>query len=93
MTLSWAQDSKFLAFIPAPDANQLRLLNVTASGSEVTPASKPFAIHGTPTISWSMAYMTPDARTVFIACNTSRAAGLARLSIPACSGSRLGPAG
>ncbi len=81
VTLSWTQDGKSLAFVPAPGADQLRLLNVAAPGDEVTPDSKPFDIHGVPTITWSVAAMTPDGKTVFVACTTTSNSGAAHLTI------------
>jgi hypothetical protein len=64
--LSWAATGKSLAFIPDVYGPQLRLLDLSASGNNVQQASKPFAIHGVPVLEWQDAYMTPDAKTVFI---------------------------
>jgi hypothetical protein len=79
--MSWMQSGKSLAFVPALDAHQLRLLNLSAPGVEVIPNSMPFAIPRLPIISyspnplinWSMAYMTPDSKTVFLTCTTENA--------------------
>jgi hypothetical protein len=64
--MSWTADGKSLAFIPNVYGPQLRLLDLGAPGNDVQPASKPFAIHGVPVLEWQDAYMTPDAKTVFI---------------------------
>jgi hypothetical protein len=64
--LSWTADGKSLAFIPNVYGPQLRLLDLGAAGNNVQSASKPFAIHGVPVLEWQDAYMTPDAKTVFI---------------------------
>ncbi len=81
VTLSWTQNGKSLAVVPSSSAPQLRLLNLSARGDEVIPNSTPFAIPPSPTINyslnpsiiWSMAYMTPDAKTVFLTYNTETA--------------------
>ena len=68
VTLSWTADGKSLAFVPGAGTSQLRLLDLGAPGENVQPNSKPLAIPRTPTAQWSQAYMTPDAKTVFLSC-------------------------
>jgi hypothetical protein len=70
--LSWTATGKSLAFIPDVYGPQLRLLDLGASGNNVQLASKPFAIHGVPVLEWQDAYMTPDAKTVFITYQESK---------------------
>ncbi len=72
VSLSWTADGNSLAFVPGGGFDQLRLLDLGAPGDNVQPNSKPFAIHGVPVSQWSEAYMTPDAKTVFISYNKSR---------------------
>lgn len=69
--LSWTADGKALAFISGPGVTQLRLLNLSAHGNNVQPASTPFVIKA-PVSQWSQAVMTPDAKTVFLNFNFSR---------------------
>ena len=82
--LSWAANGKSLAFIPNVASPQLRLLDVGAPGNNVQTASKPFAIHGVPVEEWQDAYMTADAKTVFITYQQSKGqmnwSGLLRFS-------------
>ena len=72
VSLSWTADGNSLAFVPGGGFDQLRLLDLGAPGDNVQPNSRPFAIHGVPVSQWSEAYMTPDAKTVFISYNESR---------------------
>jgi hypothetical protein len=69
--LSWTADGKALAFISGPGVTQLRLLNLSAHGNNVQPASTPFVIKA-PVSGWTQAVMTPDAKTVFLDFNFSR---------------------
>lgn len=71
-SLSWTADGNSLALVPGGGFDQLRLLDLGTPGDNVQPNSRPFAIHGVPVSHWSEAYMTPDAKTVFISYNESR---------------------
>lgn len=71
VNLSWTADGKALAFISGPGVAQLRLLNLSAHGNNVQPASTPFVIKA-PVSEWTQAVMTPDAKTVFLDFNFSR---------------------
>jgi|HubBroStandDraft_6_1064221.scaffolds.fasta_scaffold106031_2 WD40 repeat protein len=84
ITLSWTRDGRRLAFV-AGEGSQVRLLDLTAPGDNVQPDSKPFAIHGMPVAYWSVVYMTPDGKTLFIGYPTGRGrsnwVGLMRFSV------------
>jgi hypothetical protein len=71
--LSWTADGKYLAFVgsgPYPSPSEVRLLDVTAPGSDLLANSKP--VTGLPPGDgmnmpmWRGAIVTPDGRTVVI---------------------------
>jgi hypothetical protein len=66
VTLSWTSNGKALAFVADAGPSQVRLLDLSASGDNVQPASKPFVIRGMPVRVWSGVDMTPDGKTIFI---------------------------